>query len=143
MEKKQIEIRLINSWLEDEIVTLYKIGGWWKDSYDTTEISQLIKGSFVFAIAIDKRNGNAIGMGRAISDGISDAYIQDVVIQPSYRGKNVGKKIVQVLVNYCISKGIQWIGLVAEPGSKNFYINLGFKPMEDFVPMLYSRGNNL
>lgn len=139
MQKKQIEIRCVNSWPEDEIVALYKAAGWWKDFYDKAGIPQLIVGSFVFAVALDKKNEKAIGMGRVLSDGVSDAYIQDLVILPSYRGQNLGKKLVQVLVDFCVSKGIQWIGLIAEPGSSQFYTTLGFKPMELYLPMLYTR----
>jgi len=139
MEKKQIEIRLVDSWPEDEIVVLYKTAGWWKDSYDKARIPQLIVGSFVFAVAVDKKTEKAIGMGRVLSDGVSDAYIQDLVILPSYRGQNIGKKLVHALVDHCFSKGILWIGLIAEPGSSRFYTTLGFKPMEHYVPMLYTR----
>ena len=139
MEKKQIEIRLVDSWPEDEIVALYKAAGWWKDSYDKAGIPQLIVGSFVFAVAVDKKTEKAIGMGRVLSDGVSDAYIQDLVILPPYRGENIGKKLVHALVDHCLSKGILWIGLIAEPGSSQFYTNLGFKPMEHYAPMLYTR----
>ena len=138
MAKNQTEIRLVSSWPEDEIILLYKAGGWWKDSYDKTEIPQLISGSFTFAVAIDQKTGKSIGMGRVLSDGISDAYIQDVVVLAPYRGQNLGKKIVQILIEFCVSKGIQWIGLIAEPGSRKFYTNLGFKSMNDYIPMLYS-----
>jgi len=140
MEKKQIEIRLVDSWPEDEIVALYKAAGWWKDSYNKAGISQLIVGSYVFAVAVDKKTKKPIGMGRVLSDGVSDAYIQDLVILPSYRGQNIGKKLVQTLVDHCRSKGILWIGLIAEPGSSQFYTTLGFKPMENHTPMLYTRG---
>ncbi len=138
MQKKQIEIRLVKSWPEDEIVLLYKAAGWWKDTYDKAGIPQLIAGSFAFAVAVDQKTGKAIGMGRVLSDGVSDAYIQDVVVLPTYRGQNLGKKIVQTLIDFCISKGIQWIGLIAEPGSSQFYTTLGFKPMEHYIPMLYT-----
>lgn len=138
MKKNQIEIRLVTSWSEDEIVLLYKAGGWWKDIYDKTEIPQLITGSFGFAVAVDRKTGKSIGMGRVLSDGVSDAYIQDLVVLASYRGQNVGKKITQILIDFCISKGIQWIGLIAEPGSSHFYSTLGFKPMKSHIPMLYT-----
>ena len=138
MEKNKIEIRLINSWPEDEIVLLYKEGGWWKDTYDKAGVSQLIEGSFAFAVAVDQKTGKSIGMGRVLSDGVSDAYIQDLVVLTPYRGQNLGKKIVQTLINFCISRGIQWIGLIAEPGSSHFYTTLGFKSMEHHIPMLYT-----
>lgn len=137
MEKKQIEIRLITSWPEDEIVQLYKAGGWWKDTYDKAGIPYLIEGSFAFAVAVDHNTGKSVGMGRVLSDGVSDAYIQDLVVIPLYRSQNIGKKIVQKLIKFCVSKGILWIGLIAEPGSSQFYTSLGFKTMEHHIPMLY------
>jgi ribosomal protein S18 acetylase RimI-like enzyme len=138
MKNNQTEIRLVNSWPEDEIVLLYKDAGWWKDTYDKAGIPQLIAGSFAFAVAIDQKTGKSIGMGRVLSDGVSDAYIQDLVVLALYRGQNLGKKIAQILIDFCISKGIQWIGLIAEPGSSAFYTTLGFKPMENHIPMLYT-----
>jgi ribosomal protein S18 acetylase RimI-like enzyme len=139
MEENQIEIRLVDTWPLDDIVTLYKAGGWWKETYDKAGIPRLIKGSFAFAVAIDHQKGNAIGMGRVLSDGISDGYIQDLVLLPSYRGQNIGKRLVQVLIDFCFSKGIQWIGLIAEPGSSEFYSTLGFTPMKHYTPMLYTK----
>src|SRR5512136_1059137 len=76
MKNNQTEIRLVNAWPEDEIVLLYKDAGWWKDTYDKAGISQLIAGSFAFAVAVDQKTGKSIGMGRVLSDGVSDAYIQ-------------------------------------------------------------------
>jgi len=139
MEKKQIEIRLVTSWPADDIVELYKAGGWWKDTYDIAGIPALIAGSLAFIVAIDEKTGKTVGMGRAISDGVSDAYIQDLVVTASYRGKNIGKKIVHQLIEYCLSKGIIWIGLIAEPGSSQFYTSLGFTTMEQHIPMRYTK----
>jgi ribosomal protein S18 acetylase RimI-like enzyme len=139
MDKKQIDVRLVMTWPADEIVLLYKAGGWWKDSYDKTGIPELISRSFAFAIAIDRDTGKSIGMGRVLSDGVSDAYIQDLVVLPTYRGQSIGKKIVQKLIDFCLSKGITWIGLIAEPGSSKFYTTLGFKTMDQYIPMLFTR----
>lgn len=138
MKKNHIEIRLVTSWPEDDIVELYKIGGWWKDSYDKSGIPRLIAGSFAFAVAIDQKKEKAIGMGRVLSDGVSDAYIQDLVILPEYRKHNIGTRLVEALLRYCNSKGILWIGVIAEPGTSQFYTTIGFKSMEHYSPMLYT-----
>ncbi|KYK25150.1 GCN5 family acetyltransferase [Thermoplasmatales archaeon SM1-50] len=138
MEKNQIDIRIVTSWPKNEIVKLYKAGGWWKDSYSIEGVPQLITGSFAFAVAVDSKSSKTIGMGRVLSDGVSDAYIQDLVVLHEYRGKQVGKRIVKRLVDYCVSKGIQWIGLIAEPESSQFYANLGFTLMKNYSPMLYN-----
>jgi ribosomal protein S18 acetylase RimI-like enzyme len=136
-KQKEIEIKLVNSWPKNEIVELYKKGGWWKESYDISGIEFLIKGSFAFAVVIDKKSGKTIGMGRILSDGCSDAYIQDLIIVPGYRNLGIGKKLVNFLLNHCLSKGIHWIGLVAEPGQESFYSSINFYRMKDYVPMKY------
>gem|GEM_PF-4414770 len=80
-----VSIALVHSWDPQEIVLLYRAGGWWKDEYDPAEIPGLIRGSFAFAVAVEEESGRAVGMGRVISDGVSDAYIQDLVVLPEYR----------------------------------------------------------
>lgn len=137
MGSNDFEIRFVDSWSEDEIVEFYRAGGWWKESYDKSLINSMIAGSFVFAVVIDSKIDKAIGMGRVISDGISDAYIQDLIILPEYRRLGIGKKLVKTLIDCCISKKIVWIGLIAEPGSEEFYSDLGLKPMKGHIPMLY------
>jgi GNAT superfamily N-acetyltransferase len=136
-----IKIILVTDWPTDEIVTLYKEGGWWRENYDPSGIPSLIKGSFAFSIAKEEATGRAIGMGRVISDGISDAYIQDVVVLNSWRGKGIGKRIVKFLLNHCKEKGLLWIGLVAEPGTKDFYTPLGFKVLPG-EPMVFRPGDS-
>lgn len=139
MKEDKIEIKFVNSWKRDEIVELYKAGGWWKDCYNPSGLKNLIKGSFAFAVAVDKTSGKAIGMGRVISDGVSDAYIQDLVVLPKYRDKGIGRQLVKVLLDHCLSKGILWIGLIAEPDQDDFYSNIGFKTLSKYVPMKYHK----
>ena len=137
MPKQKIEIRFVDTWPEEEIVALYKAGGWWKESWFSSRIDPMIKGSFAFAVAVDSASSRGIGMGRIISDGVSDAYIQDVVVLPEYRGLGIGKQLLASLLHHCLSKGIKWIGLIAEPGNDNFFSNIGFKSMKHHIPMLY------
>jgi len=137
MSESEIEIRFVKNWPEDEIVKLYKAGGWWKEDYDESGIKNLIKGSFCFAVVIDKKTKKTIGMGRILSDGVSDGYIQDLVILPEYRKKGIGKKLTKSLVDYCKSKGVNWIALISEPGQEEFYKKIGFKEMKKYTPLKY------
>jgi GNAT superfamily N-acetyltransferase len=137
MNPDDISVTLVRSWDPEEIVALYRAGGWWKDEYDPAEIPRLISSSFAFVVATDTKSGRAVGMGRAISDGVSDAYIQDLVVLPEYRRRDLGTAIVSLLVARCRDAGITWIALVAEPGSENFYLPLGFARMEGHVPLIY------
>ena len=138
-DDSQFRVDLVLSWQEEQIVDLYRAGGWWKEEMDSSKIKDLISGSFLFAVAISISTGRAVGMGRVISDGIADAYIQDLVVLDDWRRSGVGKMILARLLEECRSKGISWIGLIAEPGKEDFYRSLGFSPMPGHVPMLFSK----
>jgi ribosomal protein S18 acetylase RimI-like enzyme len=137
MDKVDVEIKIVNSWPEDDIVELYKAGGWWRDSYNSSGIIPLIQGSFAFFVVTDKKSNKAIGMGRIISDGASDAYLQDIIVLPDYRGQGIGKKLTNTLIKHCLLKKLYWIALIAEPDQEDFYKTLGFKNMKDYVPMKF------
>jgi GNAT superfamily N-acetyltransferase len=134
-----IAIQLVHAWNADEIANLYRVGGWWKEEYDQKELPRLISGSFLFAVAVDTKNGRAVGMGRVISDGVSDGYVQDLVVLPEYRKTGIGARILSLLVKKCVESGISWIGLIAEPGTENFYLPFGFHPMEGHIPLIFRR----
>ncbi len=119
------------------VVALYRAGGWWKEGASNRKlIPKIVRNSFAFSVA-KNTHGKIIGMGRVISDGCSDAYIQDVVVLPPYRGQGAGAGIIRSLVNHCLRKKIMWIGLVAEPGTYPFYRKIGFKDKKGFKLMLF------
>jgi ribosomal protein S18 acetylase RimI-like enzyme len=137
-----IVVKFVTTWDETALRDLYRAGGWWKEEWDPEGISLLIQGSYLFAVAVDKKTQRTVGMGRIISDGVSDAYIQDLVVHPGFRNKGVGKMILASLLSYCRDKKMTWIGLIAEPGTAGFYYPLGFRPMKGYVPMIYREGEN-
>jgi aralkylamine N-acetyltransferase len=132
-----IEYEIVTSAPIEAIVNLYKAGGWWRENQESRDaIEPMIRGSFCFMIAREE-NGQIVAMGRAISDGASDAYIQDVVVLPPYRGQGVGRELMRRIVDCCLSHKIRWIGLLAEPGTHAFYEDIGFSQLEGYRPMLY------
>lgn len=136
-KKAGIDIRLVKDWPAPEIIELYEAGGWW-DGPITSSVKNIISGSFAFAVAIDSGTCKAVGMGRILSDGISDAYIQDVIVLPEYRKRDIGRRIVSALLEECAKKNVSWVALVAESGTEEFYSSLGFHVMEGRTPMRYS-----
>lgn len=135
-----VDIRLVDAWDAGQIADVYRAAGWWRETYDVAGIGPLIRGSFAFAVAVDRATGRPVGMGRVISDGVSDGYIQDLAVLPAHRGRGIGGRIVRALVEKCTAAGIQWLGLVAEPGSEEFHRGNGFRAMPGHVPMLYKGG---
>jgi GNAT superfamily N-acetyltransferase len=134
---QDISVVIVTAWDAEEIAALYRSAGWWDTDLDPeTVFPALFRGSFAVAVAHDKNN-RAVGMGRVISDGVSDAYLQDVTVAPEYRGLGIGTRIIALLVNTCLCAGVGWIALVAEPGAHTFYEHLGFTVMKDHIAMKY------
>jgi ribosomal protein S18 acetylase RimI-like enzyme len=136
--KMTYPVRIVDAIPASEHLALYRDAGWWKDGEDESRLSLIISGSFLTAAAYDSE-GRCIGMGRMISDGASDGYIQDVVVFNAYRGHGIGAALVKLLKDEGLARGLSWIGLIAEPGTKAFYEKLGFAEMDNYVPMLLKR----
>ena len=130
-----VEVRIVQSARPLEIMALYKDAGWWKPAYDqdTSFLDTLVEGSACFAAAFDPQ-GTMVGMGRALSDGMSDAYIQDVAVLKTYQRQGIGQRIVRAIIDDLTEKGVDWIGLIATPGNQSFYKGMGFKPMDNHTP---------
>ncbi len=142
MNPDEVEIRILNAVDRAAVERLYRQAGWWRESDQTADgnawIDALARGSFCFAGAFAA--GEMIGMGRALSDGVSDAYIQDVTVLRAFRGRGIGAAIVRCLCRELRSRRIGWIGLVAEPGTQAFYRRLGFAEMAGHIPMRLEQG---
>jgi spermidine synthase len=131
-----MKIKVIKTINHNDFKALYKDAGWWKNEYDEdfAFIDQVLKGSFLFVAAF-KDNGELAGIARALSDGCSDAYIQDVAVLKKYRKQGIGSSMISFLINKLKENGIDWIALIGEPGTDSFYENLGFQTMKNHTPM--------
>ncbi|MDX9788611.1 MAG: GNAT family N-acetyltransferase [Desulfobacterales bacterium] len=117
-----------------QILSLYEAAGWWRPDPEAPKLLlRLIAGSHCFLVAEAK--GDIIGMGRAISDGVSDAYIQDVTVRPDFKKLGIGSRIVTKIAERLKKDGLTWVGLIAERHSHPFYQRIGFFEMPDAIPM--------
>lgn len=129
-----LEIKLVHTVPVAQLEAIYQDAGWWhKDDNNSNEfLYGICQNSALFAGAfIEDR---LIGMARVLSDLCSDAYIQDVAVLSNYQKLGIGTKIVAFLVQELKKKGVDWIGLIGEPGTASFYENLGFRQMNGYIP---------
>ena len=89
----------------------------------------------------------AIGMARLIGDGVLNAYIQDVVIAPDYRGQGIGKALIQALI-IDMRKFMPLdctVGLLAAKGQEGFYSSFRFisRPDKDYGAGMFAKLQNL
>ena len=88
------------------------------------ELKAAVEKSFATICVYDQ--SKLVGFGRVISDGIMYATIYDVMVKPEFNKQGIGKKIVQELIDKCISLNIRSLHLFAAKGTEAFYKNLDF-----------------
>ena len=76
--------------------------------------------------------GELVGFARAISDGVSNAYVSNVAVLPDWRGRGIGREIVRRLVEGEGKGRIRWV-LHARGELHGFYGLNGFEPAPDIL----------
>ena len=125
-----------NPWEIEQITVLYREANWWneQDNGNDELIRRIVSGSHCFLTVRDRNE--IVGMGRAISDRVNDAYIHDVIVFPRLRHQGIGTKIVEEIVGRLYLDNMRWIGLIAENHTHSFYRKIGFEEMPLSLPML-------
>lgn len=81
-----------------------------------------------------------VAFARATGDGVFNAIIWDVVVDPSFQGIGLGKAVMERLLEELLEKGITNIALYSEPRVLGFYRPMGFVADPDGIRgMVYSR----
>ena len=70
-----------------------------------------------------------IGYIDFVSNGATDAYIQDLMVHPDYQGKGIGTDLMQNMIDYLKKKHIYMISVIFEEKLKPFYEKFGFFSM--------------
>ncbi|KAI9071194.1 hypothetical protein K1719_046842 [Acacia pycnantha] len=87
-----------------------------------------------------KKTKKPVAFARATGDGVFNAIIWDVVVDPSFQGIGLGKAVMERLIEELLEKGISNIALYSEPRVLGFYRPLGFVADPDGIRgMVYSR----
>ncbi|MDN5854567.1 MAG: GNAT family N-acetyltransferase [Actinomycetia bacterium] len=72
----------------------------------------------------DESTGEMVGYARAVSDGVSFAYLADVYVNASARGNGLGKELVRVMVDAGPGADMRWTLHTAD--AHGLYRQFGF-----------------
>lgn len=119
----------------DEYQSLRKTTGW--DMLDDKVVKRALENDLFSVCVYD--NKAPVGMGRVIGDGAIYFYIQDIIVAPEYKGKGIGKLIMEHVEQYInkTANNNSFIGLMAAVGVKEFYYKFGYKERPDNRPGMY------
>ncbi|KAL3501580.1 hypothetical protein ACH5RR_036029 [Cinchona calisaya] len=107
---------------------------------DTDKIRVALENTDALLWIEHEKTKRPVAFARATGDGVFNAIIWDVVVDPSFQGIGLGKAVMERLVTVLLEKGITNIALYSEPRVLGFYRPLGFVADPDGIRgMVYSR----
>ena len=69
-------------------------------------------------------DGALVGFCRAVSDGVALAYLADVFVLPEHRGRGLGQRLVQAMVEEGPGAGFRW--MLHTKDAHDLYRRFGF-----------------
>jgi|SRR5436190_2051765 len=111
--------------LDVDMVHRFLSSSYWANGRSREVVERTIHHSLCFGAYQENRQ---IGFGRVISDRAVFGYLADVFVLPDYRGRGVGKAIVQAAVEHPELQGLR-VFLLRTRDSHGLYRSLGFAPI--------------
>ena len=78
----------------EEILPLYEAVGWTNYTSNPTMLRNALENS-LFLISARDEEGKLIGFLRAVGDGYSIVYIQDIIVLPEYQRQGIGTQLLR------------------------------------------------
>ncbi|WP_064090921.1 GNAT family N-acetyltransferase [Rossellomorea aquimaris] len=113
---------------------VYHSVGWMKHTNDV--IKQVFDASNVKVIV--KSNNRIVGIGRAISDGVFNAAIYDIVVHKEFQKAGIAKYILNHLLGEL--SNVSCVHLISTSGNEGFYRKLGFRKVKTGMARYLSSG---
>ena len=67
-----------------------------------------------------------VGYIDCVSNGVTDAYIQDLIVHPAYQGNGIGTELMKRMLAYLKEKRIYMVSVIFEERLRPFYEKFGF-----------------
>jgi GNAT superfamily N-acetyltransferase len=117
-DKAKLDVELIHHYLCHE--------SYWAKNIPMPVVEKSIEGSFCFGIYHGSRQ---VGFARVITDHASFAYLADVFVIESYRGRGLSKWLMGTIMNHPDLQGLRrW--LLATRDAHGLYAQFGFTPLD-------------
>ena len=124
-----MEIREIKEYREEEILRLYAGAGWTAYTENRAALREGYAHSLLVLGAYE--NEELCGILRAVGDGFTIVFIQDILVAPEKQRQGIGTALVKALL--ARYPDVRQIELVTDdtPGTVAFYRSLGFSPFSE------------
>lgn len=120
----------------DQVLPLYQAVEWTNYTANPDRLQAGLDGTLYIRAAFD--DGQLVGLLRAVGDGATILFIQDILVLPAYQRQGIGRQ----LLTDCLAahEGIYQCHLMTDQTEKTtaFYEGLGFTDVGDLAARAYT-----
>jgi len=116
-DPNRLDVDLIHRWLSEE--------SYWAGGVSREIVARAIDNSLCFGVYLE---GRQVGLARVVTDRATFAWLDDVFILDSYRGRGYGKALIAAVVAHPELRGLRRL-LLATRDAHGLYAQYGFTPV--------------
>jgi len=133
-----MEIREYKTYSEEEILSLYSAVGWVAYTENKDALRKGYENSLLTLAAYEGET--LLGIIRAVGDGATIVFIQDILVYPAYQRQGIGSALLRALLD-CF-QNVRQIELATDntPKTVAFYKSLGFWEFSDIGMTGFMKG---
>ncbi|MBQ3879932.1 MAG: GNAT family N-acetyltransferase [Oscillospiraceae bacterium] len=133
-----MEIREYKTYSEEEILSLYSAVGWVAYTENKDALRKGYENSLLTLAAYEGET--LLGIIRAVGDGATIVFIQDILVYPAYQRQGIGTALLRALLD-CF-QNVRQIELATDntPKTVAFYKSLGFWEFSDIGMTGFMKG---
>ncbi len=132
-----MEIKEYRNFNQDEIVGLYESVGW----INYIERRDMLEKAFENSLCVlgAYKDDKLVGIIRAVGDGVSIVFIQDIIVLPQYQRQGIGTMLLKAVMDKYQS--VYQMELLTENTEKtvSFYKSAGFAPVDEIGCLAFLR----
>ncbi|MBP7174909.1 MAG: GNAT family N-acetyltransferase [Thermoclostridium sp.] len=132
-----MEIKEYRNFNHVEIVNLYKSVGW----MNYVKLQDMLKKAYENSLCVlaAYKDDKLVGIIRAVGDGVSIVFIQDIIVLPQYQRQGIGTMLLKAIMEKYQS--VYQMELFTDNTEKtvSFYKSVGFKPANEIGCLSFIR----
>ena len=120
----------------NQVLPLYEAVGWTNYTNNPDQLAQGLKGSLHLLAAYE--GDNLVGILRAVGDGHTIVFIQDIIVLPTYQRQGIGRELLKRTLDEF--KHVYQLHLMTDntEKTKGFYTSFGFTDIAELDCLGYT-----
>ena len=109
----------------DDLLRLYR-NEWWSSARTRADVEQMLPASDLLYAIVERESDSLAAFARVLTDRTYLALVLDVIVAPEYRGRGLGRVLIESICAEPALHDVTSIELVCQPELLPFYRKWGF-----------------